>query len=89
MGVDGSWLKQLSVVNRLKLVELKARGGGTGDSMPGLGSITKVPTCDEPRVQSTLKGFTKVYQRLQRLGEARGFTTSTCSTSVSIAKDVQ
>ena len=45
--------------------------------------------CDEPRVQSTLKGFTKVCQRLQRLGEAKGFTTSACGASVSIAKDVQ
>ena len=48
-----------------------------------------VTDCDEPRVQSTLKGFTKVCQRLQRLGEAKGFTTSACGASVSIAKDVQ
>jgi len=46
-------------------------------------------SCDEPRVQSTLKGFTEGIQRLQRLGEAKGFTTSACGASVSIAKDVQ
>ena len=35
------------------------------------------------------KGLRRYCQRLQGYGEAKGFTTSACSASVSIAKDVQ
>ena len=39
-------------------------------------------------MQSTLKGFTEGISTSVRLGKAKGFITSACSTSVLIAKDV-
>ena len=39
-------------------------------------------------MQSTLKGFTEGMLTSARLGEAKGFTTSTYSISVLIAKDI-
>jgi hypothetical protein len=80
----------LGAVGREGVQETQADSSSTGGGYMRIRcyGIYGKPSCNEPRVQSTLKGFTEGISTSVRLGEAKGFTTSTCSASISIAKDM-